>query len=85
MKITRGFVAVLPDGQFLYISNQQTHTGQHITLSPVADIDDASVRNNPAPRDRKEAAALASRNVAWVPVEVQRHVALQGYGVAREA
>jgi hypothetical protein len=87
MKITRGFVAVQPDGQFLYISSQTTHTGHHITISPVADIDDATVRNHPAPRagDRKEAAALAELKVSWVPVEVHRNVVLQGYGVKEKA
>jgi hypothetical protein len=85
MKTTQGFVAVQPDGQFLYISSTQTHTGQHITITPVADIEHATVRNNPGPRgDRKEVAALAERKVTWVPVEVRREVVLLGYGVKKE-
>jgi hypothetical protein len=83
MKTTRGFVAVTPDGAFLYINSQQTHTGHHVFISEVADIDDATVRNQPGPRpgDRKEAAELAARKIRWVPVEVRREVVLQGYGV----
>jgi hypothetical protein len=86
MKITRGFVAVQPDGQFLYISATQTHVGHRVHISPVSDIDDATVRMHPGPRggDRKEAAALAELKVTWVPVEVHRNVVLQGYGVADE-
>jgi hypothetical protein len=85
MKISRGFVAVQPDGQFLYISSHQTHTGHHVDVSPVGDIDDASVRNQPAARDRKEAAALRRLGVTWVPVEVRREVILQGYGTIKES
>ena len=84
MKVTRGFVAVQPDGQFLYITSQQTHTGHHVSISPVADIEDATVRNNPGPRDRREHGELAKHQITWVPVEVRREVILQGYGVKKE-
>lgn len=80
MKITRGFAAVQPDGQYLYISSYLTHVGNRVDVSPVTDIEDATIRNNPAPRDRKESEALRSRGVTWVPVEVRREVILKGFG-----
>lgn len=80
MKITRGFAAVQPDGQYLYISHAHTHTGHRIDIAAVTDIEDATIRNNPAPRDRKESEALRSRGITWVPVEVRREVILKGFG-----
>lgn len=82
MKITRGFVAITPDGAYLYMSSQQTRTGHHVYISEVADINDASVRVNPGPRDRKEMALLVQRKVTWVPVEVRREVVLQARSTA---
>lgn len=84
MKITRGFVAVQPDGQFLYLSSHQMSSGgAHIHIAAVADIEDATVRNNPGPRDRKEAAVLSSRQITWVPVEIRREVIRQD-GIQKE-
>lgn len=80
MKITRGFVAVQPDGMYLYITHNQTHTGYHIDVSPVLDIEDATIRNNPAAKDRKEADVLRQRGITWAPVEVRREVILKGFG-----
>lgn len=80
MKITRGFAAVQPDGQYLYISSHQTHTGHHVDVSLVTDINDATIRTNPAARERKEAEVLRKREITWVPVEVRREVILKGFG-----
>lgn len=74
MKITRGFVAVQPDGQFLYVIGNQGPKGHMVHVSVVADIDDATIRNNPGPRDRNEHLALSQYNVRWVPVQVRREV-----------
>lgn len=82
MKITQRFVAVQADGYYLSINHSQTHTGYRINVSPVVDIDDATIRNQPAPRDQKEADALNRRllKITWVPVEVRREVILKGFG-----
>ena len=81
MKITRGFVAVQPDGMFLYIAHNHTHTGYHIDIALVTDVEDATIRHQPAARDRKEAEVLRQRGITWVPVEVRREVILKGFGV----
>lgn len=83
MKISTGYVAVKPDGTFLYVSERHTHTGYHIDIAEVASIEDASVMRAPAFMDRAARSEAERLGVTWVPVEVRREVVLKGYGVKR--
>lgn len=70
MKITTGYVAVRPDGKYLYMrKHKDTHE-----IAVVEDIDVASVRNQPGAWDAREAKALIPHDVTWRAVQVTREV-----------
>lgn len=79
MKITQGFVAATADGQFLRTSVRQTHTGTHVSVNVVPDIDQADVYLAPRFWDRDTYKVAPDHT--WLPVEVRREVILKGYGI----
>lgn len=81
MKISTGYVAVKPDGTFLYIGERHTHTGHHIDITEVVNIEDATVSHIPAFMDQNARREARRLGATWVPVEVRREVILKGYGV----
>lgn len=84
MKIHKMFVATTPDGQFLNISEHSTHTGHHVNVRIVSDIEQASAFCAPRYAQRSRHVSLPEHT--WVPVEVRREVILLEYGVpAKEA
>jgi hypothetical protein len=80
MKITKGFVAVLPDGRFLRIHQVSTMVGYRPDVDIVADIEQATVQPVPRVIDRSDRLALEQHKFTWCPVEVRREVILKGYG-----
>jgi hypothetical protein len=80
MKITKGFVAVLPDGQFLRIHQVSTMVGYRPDVTIVSDIESASTYPTPNVIDRSDRLALEQHKFTWCPVEVRREVILKGYG-----
>lgn len=81
MKITNAYVAATKDGQFYRLSQRQTHTGHHIELESVNDIEQASTFSSPM-FDTWEARQRVGHKVhAWLPVQIKREVVLTGFGI----
>lgn len=78
--ITKGFVAVGPDGTYYSRNESTTHTGTRVHWHAVDSLEQATV----FPRPTYRAAVYESRpmGITMVPVQVERRVTLLGYGVA---
>jgi len=76
MKITQGFVAVTPDGEYIQWWQRSTHTGYRTEFGTTTKIDEAGVSSTPKLRR-----ADGMLQHTWVPVELRVEVVLKGYGV----
>lgn len=73
MRTTKAYVAQYPSGQFVAISEQQTHTGNHVYVGRVEDIDDATLFSIPR-FSRAQKNYISEAEVEFVKVEKKHEV-----------
>lgn len=83
MKKTQGFVAVTKSGRFYCVGERSTHTGHHIDIGIVDDMDNATVFLSPRAMTHTYKKVDLPADTTFVPVEVRREVILLGFGVKK--